>query len=403
MADEIRGLLKKFPGIQFEVLTFLGDRIGETITGETAPVVVNIFGDDLDVLDAKAREVAGVLRGVPGSADVKGKSPPGAPRIAVRLRPDRLTQLGFRPIEVLEAIQTSYQGTVVAQTHRANQVAGVAVILDEKDRQDPEAIGSLRVRSPLGALLPLRELAEIYPTSGRFSILHEGARRRQTVTCSASGRDVTSFVAEARKQVAAKVKFPAGTYAAFSGAAQAKEKAQRELLLHSAIAAVGILLLLTVVFHNWRNLLLVLANVPFALVGGVLAMWLTGVFHPGESALTIGSLVGFVTLFGITTRNSIMMISHYEHLVNEEGMTWGHEAVMRGASERLMPILMTATVTALGLLPLALGSGEAGREIEGPMAIVILGGLVTSTLLNLLVLPTLASRYGKFGPAAKVA
>jgi Cu/Ag efflux pump CusA len=166
--------------------------------------------------------------------------------------------------------------------------------------------------------------------------------------------------------------------------------------LHSSIATVGILLLLTVVFHNWRNLLLVLVNVPFALVGGVLAVWLTSVFSPGASSLTIGSLVGFVTLFGITTRNSIMMISHFEHLVNEEGMIWGLDAAMRGASERLMPILMTATVTALGLLPLALGSGEAGREIEGPMAIVILGGLLTSTLLNLLVLPTLALRYGRF-------
>jgi Cu/Ag efflux pump CusA len=227
-------------------------------------------------------------------------------------------------------------------------------------------------------------------------ILHEGARRRQTVTCATSGRDVSSFVTEASKQITGKVNFPAGTYAAFSGTAQAKERAQIELLLHSGIAAVGILLLLSVVFHNWRNLLLVLANVPFALVGGVLAVWLTSILAPDESSLTIGSLVGFVTLFGITTRNSIMMISHFEHLVNEGGMSWGPETVMRGASERLMPILMTATVTGLGLLPLALGSGEAGREIEGPMAIVILGGLVTSTALNLLVLPTLALRYGRF-------
>jgi CzcA family heavy metal efflux pump len=398
MADDVRDILKKFPGItSFEVLTFLGDRIGETLTGESAPVVVNIFGEDLDMIDAKAKEVAAVLNTVTGHADVQVKAPPGAPRVAVRLRPDRLTQFGFRPVEVLEAIQTSYQGTVVAQTHRGNQVADVAVILDEKDRQDPEAIGSLLLRSPQGGLLPLRELAEIYPTTGRFSIMHEGGRRRQTVTSATTGRDVTSFVEEAKKQVAAKVTFPAGVYAAFTGAAEAKEKAQRELLLHSIIAAVGILLLLTVVFHNARNLLLVLANVPFALVGGVLAVWLTTVYGgAGEGGLTIGSLVGFVTLFGITTRNSIMMISHFEHLVAEEGMTWGPEAVMRGASERLMPILMTATVTGLGLLPLALGSGEAGREIEGPMAIVILGGLVTSTALNLLVLPTLALRYGKF-------
>jgi CzcA family heavy metal efflux pump len=398
MADDVRDILKKFPGIaSFEVLTFLGDRISETLTGESAPVVVNIFGEDLDMLDAKAKDVANVLKGVRGNADVQVKAPSGVPRVAVRLRPDRLTQFGFRPVEVLEAIQICYQGTVVAQTHRGNQVADVAVILDEKNRQDPEAIGSLLLRSPQGGILPLHELAEIYPTSGRFSIMHEGARRRQTVTCTTKGRDVASFVEEARRQVKAKVTFPAGAYAAFTGAAQATEKAQRELLLHSAIAAVGIMLLLTVVFHNARNLLLVLANVPFALVGGVLAVWLTTAFGgAGEGGLTIGSLVGFVTLFGITTRNSIMMISHFEHLVTEEGMTWGPEAVMRGASERLMPILMTATVTGLGLLPLALGSGEAGREIEGPMAIVILGGLFTSTALNLLVLPTLALRYGKF-------
>src|SRR4029077_15987790 len=154
-----------------------------------------------------------------------------------------------------------------------------------------------------------------------FSILHEGARRRQTVTCSPRGRDVSSFVEDARKQVAAKVNFPAGTYAAFSGAAQAKEKARRELLLHWAIAAVGILLLLTIVFHNWRNLLLLLVNVPFALVGGVLAVWLSIGVSRGESSLTMGALVGLVRLFGITMRNSIMMISHFEHLVKEEGMT----------------------------------------------------------------------------------
>jgi Cu/Ag efflux pump CusA len=155
--------------------------------------------------------------------------------------------------------------------------------------------------------------------------------------------------------------------------------------------------LLIVVTRNWRNLLLILVNIPFALVGGVLAVWLTGrLSGSGESSLTIGSLVGFVTLFGITTRNSIMMISHFEHLIQHEGLLWGLDTAIRGAAERVVPILMTAIVTALGLFPLALGTGEAGREIEGPMAIVILGGLITSTLLNLLVLPTLAVRYGRF-------
>lgn len=396
MADELRGILAQFAGIQYDVVTFLGDRIGETIAGETSPVVVNIFGDDLDVLDAKAREVAAVLRSLPGQADVKVKSPPGAPRLVIRLRPERLTQFGFRPLDVLEVIQAAYQGILVAQMHRGSQTADVAVTLDPAQRQDPQSVGSLLISVPQCPRLPLRELADIFPASGRASILHEGARRRQTVTCATSGRDIASFVAEARERVARKVSFPTGTYAVFGGAAEAQKKAQRELFLNATVAAVGILLLLSVAFHSGRNMLLVLANVPFAMVGGVLAVWLSGLLLPGEGNLTIGSLVGFVTLFGITTRNSIMMISHFEHLVKVEGLAWSPELVLRGASERLMPILITATVTGLGLLPLALGSGEAGREIEGPMAIVILGGLLTSTVLNLLVLPTLAQRYARF-------
>ncbi len=396
LPEEIRRILKKFPGIEFEVLTFLGDRISETISGETEPVVVNIFGDDLDVLDAKAQEIARVLKQIHGATDVKIKSPPGSPRMVVRLRTDRLTQFGFRPVEVLEAVQAGYQGTVVAQTHRGNQVADVAVILNEASRRDPESVGSLMLTSSYGMRMPLRELADIFQVSSRFSIMHESMRRRQTVTCNTEGRDVSSFTDEAKRRVTLEIQLPFGTKAVFGGAAEAEEKAQNQLFLHSAIAAIGILLLLTVVLHNWRNLILVLANIPFALVGGVLAVWLTSLFDPGEGSLTIGALVGFVTLFGITTRNSIMLISHYEHLVNVEGRVWGAETALRGASERLMPILMTAVVTALGLLPLALGSGEAGREIEGPMAIVILGGLITSTLLNLLVLPTLALRYGRF-------
>jgi CzcA family heavy metal efflux pump len=401
IAGQIRHILEQFPGIQFEVMTFLGDRISETITGELAPVVVSVYGDDLDVLDARAREVARVMASIAGGGNAQVKSPSGAPRLAVRLRPERLTQFGFRPIEVLEAVQTAYQGIVVAQSYEGSRVSDVAVILEESSRQEPETVGGLLLRSTQGLRVPLRELADIYLTAGRHSILHDGARRRQTVTCNPSGRDVSSFVQEAKRQIAARVKFPSGVYAVFSGEAELRAKAQQQLLLHSTFAAVGILLLLTIVFASWRNLLLVLVNLPFALVGGVLAVYLTTFFGEADQAgLTIGSLVGFVTLFGITMRNSIMMISHFEHLVEEERMTWGPEAALRGASERLIPILMTALVTALGLLPLAIGTGEAGREIEGPMAIVILGGLVTSTLLNLLVLPTLALRYGRFEPRA---
>jgi Cu/Ag efflux pump CusA len=387
---EIRAALLKFPGANFKIMPFLVERMEETLSGATAPVAVNIFGDDLDLLDAKAEEVRAILAGLRGAVDVAVEIQPGTPQMVARLRPDRLVQLGFTPGAVLQAIETAYQGEKVAQVYEGNRVFNVVVNLDEPARRDPEGLGSLLLINSQGLRMPLRELAEVYLTSDRALLVHDGVQRRQQVTCNLEGRDAASFVAELKQRVADKVVFPSGTYVTFAGAAEAQSQTRRDLLLHSLLAGAGVVLLLSVVFHRWRNTVLVLANLPFALVGGALAVFATG------GLLSIGSLVGFVTLFGITMRNSIMMISHFEHLVREEGLTWGLDTAIRGASERLLPILMTALVTGLGLLPLALGGGEAGREIEGPMAIVILGGLVTSTLLNLLVLPTLALRYGRF-------
>ncbi|MBI3408746.1 MAG: efflux RND transporter permease subunit [Planctomycetes bacterium] len=387
---EIREALIKFPGVSFKVMPFLAERIEETISGVTAQVVVNIFGDDLDVIDRQAALVREVLTQVPGSTDVELPYQPGAPEVVVRLRAERLRQFGFMPVEVLEAVETAYQGAEAAQHYEGNRVIDVVVLLEPGARRDAEGIGGLMLRNTQGLRLPLRELAEILPSTGRSIVEHDGAQRRQQVTCNVQGRDIVSFVNDAKRQIADRVPFPQGVYPVFSGSAEAQGAARTELLLHSLLAAAGIIMLLAVVFRSGRNLLLVLANVPFALVGGVLAAFASG------GSISIGTLVGFVTLFGITTRNSIMMISHFDHLVREEDCEWNLETALRGASERLVPILMTALVTALGLLPLALGSGEAGREIEGPMAIVILAGLVTSTALNLLVLPTLALRYGRF-------
>jgi Cu/Ag efflux pump CusA len=248
----------------------------------------------------------------------------------------------------------------------------------------------LPLRNPEGTYVPIDQLATFYETSGRYVVLHDGARRVQTITLNVAGRDLNSFIQDAQKQVAQKVTLPSGAYLEFSGTGAAQAQSRRDLLTHSALAGLGIVILLSIVMMNWRNLLLVLANLPFALVGGVLAVFATG------GMLSLGAMVGFVTLFGITLRNSIMLISHYEHLIAVEGMQWGYETAIRGASERLVPILMTALVTGLGLLPLAIGSGAPGREIEGPLAIVILGGLVTSTALNLVILPALALRYGRF-------
>ncbi len=397
-ADAIGEVLKSFPGIQFEVLTFLGDRLGESISGETEPVVVSVFGEDLEELDRTANRIAKVLDSVAGHGEVKVKSPSGSPHLTIGLRPDRLVQFGVHPTEVLEAVQAAYQGVVVAQTYHENQVTGVAVMLSDELRTEPGQVGGLLVNGGQGQRVPLRELADLNLGSGRPSILHDGARRRQVVTCGVSGRDVTSFVGEAKGSVAAKVTLPRGVYISFGGAAEAAGAAQHQLLVHSAIAGIGVVLLLAVIMRTGANLLLVLANVPFALVGGIIAVALTAWLGGKTGGLNLGSLVGFVTLLGITMRNSIMLVSHYEHLVRVEAAVWNLDTALRGAAERLVPILMTALVTGLGLLPLALGAGEAGREIEGPMAVVILGGLVSSTILSLLVLPTLVFRYGKWGP-----
>jgi Cu/Ag efflux pump CusA len=214
--------------------------------------------------------------------------------------------------------------------------------------------------------------------------------RLQIVSAGVHGRAVSDFVSEVKGRIAKEVAFPKGTYVLFSGVEQARAQSQDELLIYAGAANVGIIMFLYIALKSTRALLLVLVNLPFALVGGVMTVWATG------GVLSLGSLVGFITLFGITLRNSIMLISHYEHLVNVEDMTWNAATARKGASERLVPITMTAVVTGLGLLPLAWSSGAAGNEIEGPMAIVILGGLVTSTLLNLLVLPVLAMRFGRF-------
>ena len=389
---DMRATLNAFPGISYAITPFLTERIEEVLSGARGEVVIKLFGQDLASLDRTAETIRRVVASVPGAADVFTQAQTGSPEVTVSLRNDRLAQFGFEPLSVLEAVETAYQGTVVAQTYDNNRVIDVNVLLSPSSRTDPEAIGSLLVQNSGGARLPLRELATVERSTGRFIVEHERTQRVRQITANAEGRDLKSFVRDVKRRLRAEVALPPDISIAFGGAAEAAAKAQRELLLHSLVAAAMILLLLSFVFQHRRNVILVLANLPFALAGGVLGALLSG------GSLSIGSLVGFISLFGISMRNSILLISHYEELVLTEGASWGMETAIRGATERLVPILMTALVVALGLLPIALQSGEAGKEIEAPMAIVILGGLVTSTLLNLLVLPALALRYGRFEP-----
>jgi len=389
---EMRKVLSGFPGLNFALKPFLTERVEESLSGYTASVIVNLYGNDLDVLDETARDVARVMNEVPGATEVQLQSPPGMPQLTIRPRKADLERWGMDAVDVLNVLRAAYQGDIVGQSYEGNRVFNVIAILDKESRNSVAKVANLPLRTPSGNFVLLHQIADVYQTSGRNQVLHLGGQRVQTVTANVIGRDVTSFVADARKAIAQHVQLPAGVHMEFAGSAQAQAAARRNLLMNSLVAGLGILLLLMVVTGSWRNVLLVLANMPFALVGGVLAIFATG------GVLTLGAMVGFVTLFGITLRNSIMMVSHFEHLVDREHVQWGVEAAIKGAGDRLAPILMTSIVTTLGLLPLAIGMNEPGREIEGPMALVIVGGLITSMALNLLVLPTLALRYGRFQP-----
>jgi len=395
IVHDLRQRLSNVPGANFAIRGFLAERIEETLTGSTADFVVKLYGDDLDSLDAGARRTAGLIRQVAGAAEVQYDAPPVVPGITVRLAPPAVASSGLRSDDVLAAVETGTRGAVTGQLYFGNRVVDVVVLLDSAARGSPEELRRLPLVSQSGRLVTLGEVANVSRTSGRYMIAHQGARRLVTITANVADRDVGGFAAEVENRLLSGRVVPRGVYAEFGGTAKARSDALRELLLYSLLAGAGILMLLSLAFGEPSRLVLVLANLPFALVGGVLAVFATG----GE--LSLGSMVGFVTLFGIATRNAVMLISHYDHLVAVEGEPWGAATAYRGALERLGPILMTASVAGLGLLPLALGSGAPGREIEGPMATVILGGLVTSTLLSLFVLPPLALWLGRFGATTR--
>lgn len=384
--EQLRGILEHYPGIQSEVVTFLGDRISESLSGETAQVAIKIFGPDLDLLDATGTRVAAALGKIPGIVDLQFKRQSGTPTLAIQLSPEALAASGLKAQDVLDTVQTAYAGAQVGQTFKGTRTISVDVLLPPQLRHQPAQLARLMVASPLGPV-PLGQVARIETTDDRYSIQHDGGQRLVSVTFNTRGGSLQSIVQEAQRTLAASVPLPPGVYLEFTGAAAAERQTRNELLLYSTLALALILVILFVSFE-WRvNSWLVLANLPFALIGSVLAIALTGV------GISLGTVVGLVTVFGVSARNSILQLAHYEHLVHVEDARWGPALVLRGANERLIPILMTAAVTALGLAPLAFGLHQPGQEIEGPMAVTVLGGLLSSTLLNLLVLPALAQRF----------
>lgn len=386
---EMREQLDDVPGWEFEAKQFLRERIDEVLTGATSDIVIRVVGSDLGELRRQANRIAQAIGGVEGVADLRVEQQVDVTQVDVLLRPRDASHYGFTISELNEAIQTLLRGRTVGQVYEEDRVFDVIVRVDPKLRSDPRQLGDLLVDSPSDDKLPLRAVAKVGLVNGPNIINRERGERRILVTCNAEGRDVASVVEDIQSQVKGLGRLPEGYRIEYGGEAEARQVAERRLLLLSAAALVGIFLLLYLDFQSVRLAVLVILSVPLALMGGIAAV----VFSGGD--LSLGSLVGFVTVFGIAVRNGILLISHYQHLRHIEGVEPGSGLLLRGAEERLSPILMTALTTALALLPLVVLGDRPGHEIEHPMAVVILGGLVSSTLLSLVLLPIL---YGWISP-----
>ena len=391
--QQLRDILQQYPGVQSEVVTFLGDRISESLSGVNAQVAIKIFGDDLDVLDASADKVVAALGKIHGIVDLQFKRQSGTPALAIHLIPQALAANGIQAQDVLDTVEAAYAGAKVGQTFRATRTVDVTVILPADIRHQPAQLAKLMIATSRGAV-PLSQVATIEVAEDRYSIGHDGGQRLVVVTFNVSGGSLQGVVQQAQRAISQSVALPVGVFLEFTGAAEAELKTRNELMLYSGLALALIVMILFVSFHWQANSWLVLANLPFSVIGSVFAIWVTGL------GISLGTAVGLVTVFGVSARNAILQLAHYEHLVEVEGFEWNLDLVIRGANERLVPILMTAAVTALGLAPLAFGLNQPGQEIEGPMAVTVLGGLLSSTLLNLLVLPALAKRFVRVPPRA---
>jgi Cu/Ag efflux pump CusA len=325
---------------------------------------------------------------VPGAVDVSAEQQTDIPFLTVKFNRAAIARHGLTLRQVADAIETAFAGTTVSKIMEGQATYDLVVRYDPSVRGSMEAIRETLITTSSGARLPLIALADITKDRGPNSVSRENVQRKIVVTANVAGRDLGGVVEEMRAKVEAEVKLPQGYHVEFGGQFESAAEATRTLGLLSLVVVVGIFLLLFLAFRSVKDALLVMLNLPLALIGGVAGVYLTG------GVMTVASLIGLITLFGIATRNGVMMIAHIHHLAEREGVIDPAEAVRRGARERLTPILMTALAAGLALIPLALSGGQPGSEIQAPMAVVILCGLVSSTILNMVVVPALYLRFG---------
>lgn len=390
--EDIRGKLAQVPGMVITIGQPIGHRIDHMLSGTRANIAVKIFGTDLTELRTVAKQVEAAATAVPGVVDLSVEQQMEIPFITMRFNRDAVARYGLSIRDVSHAVETAFVGQKVSRVLEGQAVFDLLVRLDEQQVGSLEAIRRTLLVTPSGARVPLEALAEIRKDLGPNAISRENGQRKIVVQCNVAGRDLSGVVNDIRDRVAREVDLPTGYFIQYGGQFENAESAARTLLILGAVAVAGIFLLLFMALHSVRDAFLVMINLPLALIGGVVGVYLSG------QVISIASIIGFIALFGIATRNGILLVSHIRHLRFDEGVTDLTRAVTQAAMERLAPILMTALSAALALIPLALKAGQPGGEIEAPMAVVILCGLVSSTALNLLVVPALYLRFGARNP-----
>ena len=386
MAD-LREDLAGLPGTNVTIGQPIGHRIDHMLSGTRAAIAVNLFGPDLQELRMLAGEIETVASSVPGLVDIAVERQAEIPQLRIRADRRAMARYGVTPGSMAAAVDVAFQGEEVSLIREGDRAFDLVVRYADEHRTDPEAIGGTLMTTPAGATVPLSQLALIEPSRGPNTISRENVQRKIVVSANVAGRDVGGAAAELQARVAAEVALPPGYHVEYGGQFESGREATRRITFLSLFSIAAIFLIMFRTFRSARISALLMANLPLALAGGVLAVLLIG------GTVNIATLVGFITLFGIAVRNGILLVSRYRDL-RAEGRTLV-ESIRRGSMERLSPILMTATTAGLALIPLALGLGEPGKEIQAPLAVVVLGGLVTSTTLNMIVVPALYLRFAE--------
>lgn len=386
---DIRENLSVLKGISINIGQPISHRLDHLLSGVRAQVAVKIFGNDLTELRSNAVQLSNIIETVPGVVDVQVENQVMVPQLMIRLDRNAVQRYGLQVGKVAEDLEMFYNGKVVSQILDGQKSFDIVLRTDDSTRRDLDAVRNTQIALPNGSLIPLSQVAAIELENGINTINHENTQRRIVVSANVEGRDLGSTVKEMQAAVNAQLKMPEGYYLQWGGQFESQQSASRLITILSVFSLAGIFLVLYSHFKSTAIALQIMLNIPLALIGSVITVLLTG------GVFSIATLVGFITLTGIASRNGIMMISHYIHLVQHEGEQFGEQMIMRGSLERLVPVLMTALVAALALIPLTMDPSAPGKEILYPVATVILGGLISSTLLDIIVTPVVFSRYGE--------